>query len=277
MPENKPKIAAIQLASGPNVGANLLETERLVAEAVEAEAQLVALPENFSFMGKQEQDLISVAESSGNGPLQDFLSQIARKYKIWIVGGTIPIKTANSDLVRSACILFDDHGQQVARYDKIHLFDVHLIDAGEKYMESAAIEPGNQVVVADTPFGRLGLAVCYDLRFPELFRAMLDQGLNIIALPASFTAITGKAHWELLIRTRAIENLSFVVAAAQGGYHISGRQTHGHSMIVSPWGSILAEVNKGTGMIVSHIEPGCQDNMRRNFPALTHRKIKCSI
>lgn len=277
MPDNKTKIAAIQMASGPNVAANLLETERLVADVVELGAELVTLPENFAFMGKQERDILTCSEHYGQGPLQDFLSQLARKHGIWLVGGTVPIRATNPDRVRSVCLLFDAKGEQVARYDKLHLFDVHLVDVNEQYMESAAIEPGDEIVVVDSPVGRLGLAVCYDLRFPELFRSMIDQGMEILALPASFTAITGKAHWEVLVRARAIENLTYVVAAAQGGYHISGRETHGHSMIVSPWGTILAEVSRGNGAIVSQIDRDCQATMRRNFPTLQHRRLRCRI
>lgn len=273
----KPRIAAIQMASGPNIAANLLETERLIAEAVVAGAKLVILPENFAFMGKQECDMLAVAESYGHGPLQQFVSQLAARHDIWLVAGTIPIKAEAKDRVRAACLVYDANGSVVARYDKLHLFDVHLIDVNEKYMESAAIEPGNAVVVIDSPFGRLGLAVCYDLRFPELFRAMLDQGMEILALPASFTAITGKAHWEILVRTRAIENLAYVIAAAQGGYHISGRETYGHSMIVSPWGTILAELPRGNGVITSQFDPDCQTTMRRNFPALQHRRLRCTM
>lgn len=274
---NKPKIAVIQMSSGPNIGANLLETERLIAEAVESGAELITLPENFAFMGKYERDMLAIGELYGHGPLQDFLSQVAKKYGIWLVAGTIPIKTLNADRVRSACLLFNSQGQQVARYDKMHLFDVHLVDVNEKYMESAAIEPGDCITVTATPFGKLGIAVCYDLRFPELFRAMLDQGMEILALPASFTAITGKAHWEVLVRTRAIENLIYVIAAAQGGYHINGRETHGHSMIVSPWGAILAELQKSNGFISCDLDTEYQATMRRNFPAIQHRRLCCKI
>jgi nitrilase len=176
--------------------------------------------------------------------------------------------------VRSACLLYDDRGKRVARYDKMHLFDVHLVDADERYVESITIEPGTEVVVVDSPFGRLGLAVCYDLRFPELFRIMLDRGTDILAIPASFTAITGKAHWEVLVRSRAIENLAYVVAAAQGGYHISGRETHGHSMIVDPWGSVLAQVPRGNGIAAGILDGEYQAMVRRTFPALDHRRLK---
>lgn len=275
MADKKPRIAAIQMATGPNVGANLLETERLVAEAVESGAGLVVLPENFAFMGKHERDMIALREPYDDGPLQDFLGQLARKFGIWLVGGTVPLQVQDPDKVRAACLLFDAQGRRVARYDKIHLFDVHLVDADERYMESAAIESGDQVVVVDSPFGRLGLAVCYDLRFPELFRAMLDQEMELLAIPSSFTAITGKAHWEVLVRARAVENLAYVVAAAQGGYHISGRETQGHSMIVDPWGTVLAQVPRGNGTISSLLDRDYQATIRRTFPTIRHRRLVC--
>jgi deaminated glutathione amidase len=275
MPDKKPKIAAVQMATGPNVSANLLETGRLVAEAVEAGAGLVVLPENFAFMGKQDSDLLALREADGSGPLQDFLTHTARKHGIWLVGGTIPMQASAADKVRSACLLLDPQGVRVARYDKLHLFDVHLLDADERYVESATIEPGGQVVVVDSPFGRLGLSVCYDLRFPELYRAMLDQEVEILTIPSSFTAITGKAHWEVLVRARAVENLAYVVAAAQGGYHINGRETHGHSMIVNPWGTVLAQAPRGNGTVIGSLDREYQASVRRTFPTIRHRRLAC--
>ena len=275
MTEKKNKAAAVQMATGPNVSANLLEAERLVAEAAGDGAGLVVLPENFAFMGKQDRDLCALRETPGDGPLQDFLSQLARRYGIWLVGGTIPLEAHDISKVRAACLVFDDQGRQVARYDKIHLFDAHLVETDERYVESENIEPGDRVVVVDSPFGRLGIAVCYDLRFPELFRKLLDQGMEVICLPASFTAITGKAHWEILVRARAIENLSYVVAAAQGGFHINGRETHGHSMIVDPWGTVLAQVPRGTGYVSSGLDLNYLANSRRNFPVISHRRLNC--
>jgi len=275
MVDKKPKIAAVQMATGPNVSANLLETERLVAEAADNGARLVVLPENFAFMGKRDQDQLSLVEADNDGPLQEFLSQTAKKYGIWLVGGTVPLQAHDAGKVRAACMLYDDRGQRTARYDKVHLFDVHLVDADERYVESATIEPGDAVVVADTPLGRVGLAVCYDLRFPEMFRAMLDKGVEIIAIPASFTAITGKAHWEVLVRARAVENLAYVVAAAQGGYHINGRETHGHSMLVDPWGTVLAQVARGNGTVTCDFDRDYQATVRRTFPVISHRRLKC--
>jgi predicted amidohydrolase len=191
------------------------------------------------------------------------------------VGGTLPLRADDPERLRAASLVYNDQGVRVARYDKMHLFDVNLPGADERYEESATIEPGGEPVVIDSPFGRLGIAVCYDLRFPEMVRNMLDSGVEVLAVPAAFTALTGKAHWETLVRARAIENLVYVVAAAQGGYHLSGRETHGHSMIVDPWGAILAQVPRGTGCICSPIDRGFQESVRRTFPTLEHRRLKC--
>jgi len=270
------KAAAIQMATGPNVSANLLEAERLVAAAAGDGAGLVVLPENFAFMGKQDRDLCALRETPGDGPLQEFLSQLAKRHGIWLVGGTIPLDAEDNSKVRAACLVFDDQGRQVARYDKIHLFDVHLVEADERYIESEVIETGDESVVVDSPFGKLGIAICYDLRFPELFRSLLDKGMEVICMPASFTAITGKAHWEILVRARAIENLSYMVAAAQGGFHINGRETHGHSMIVDPWGTILSQVPRGTGFVSSELDLEYLANTRRNFPTIRHRRFNCN-
>ncbi|MCG8427392.1 MAG: carbon-nitrogen hydrolase family protein [Chromatiales bacterium] len=275
MTESKKKVAAIQMASGPNVSANLLEAERLVSEAVENGAGLVVLPENFAFMGKQESELCTIREAAGDGPLQEFLSQLAKRYNIWVVGGTIPLEAHDNSKVRAACLVFNEEGEQVGRYDKIHLFDVNLIEANEHYEESETIESGQKPVVLDTPFGKIGLAVCYDLRFPELFRSLMDQGMGIACMPSAFTAITGKAHWETLVRARAIENLTYFIAAAQGGFHISGRETHGHSMIVDPWGTILAQVPRGTGSVCSALDLDYLKTTRRNFPTIDHRRLYC--
>ena len=269
------KVAAIQMASGPNTGANLLEAERLIAEAAGSGAQLVVLPENFAFMGKRDRDLLTLREEPGQGPLQDFLRQIAKRYGVWVVGGTIPLSAEDAAKLRAVCLIYDDQGRQVARYDKIHLFDVHLVQVDERYTESDTIEAGDRVLVVDTPFGRMGVAVCYDLRFPEQFRNMLDQGVEFLVVPSAFTAVTGKAHWEILVRARAIENLCYVVAAAQGGYHVSGRETHGHSMIVDPWGSVLAEASRGSAVVCDEIKRQCLDTIRRTFPSIYHRRLKC--
>lgn len=275
MSEQQKYAAAIQMASGPSVSANLLKVDQYVSEAVQGGARLVVLPENFAFMGQHEKDVLSLRETDGDGPLQAYLSQLARQHAIWLVGGTIPMRAESDDRARAACLVYNDRGERVARYDKMHLFDVHLVEAKERYSESGTIEPGSEPVVVDTPFGKLGVTVCYDLRFPELYRKLLDMGMEIICVPAAFTAITGKAHWETLVRARAVENLCYVVAAAQGGFHLNGRETHGHSMIVNPWGVILAEA-RNTGSIRAAIDLEYLNTTRRNFPAISHRKIHCN-
>lgn len=263
------KVAAVQMASGPNVSGNLSEARRLIEKAVEKGARLVVLPEFFPIMGMSDTDKVRVREQSGNGVIQSFLSEMARKHKVWIVGGSIPLAASTPDKVLNTCLVFDENGEQVARYDKIHLFNLDL--GNEHYHEASTIEPGNKVVVVDSPFGRIGLAVCYDLRFPELFRAM--KNVDIIVLPSAFTETTGKMHWEVLVRARAIENLAYVVAAAQGGYHVSGRETHGHSMIVDPWGRVLDQLVRGSGVVVAEVNPSYQASLRTSLPALSHRTL----
>lgn len=270
-------VAAIQMASGPNVKANLEEVEKLINTAVQQEADLVVLPENFAIMGLSEVDKVAVAEIPGEGMIQTFLSQQASKHGVWIVGGTIPIESGTTGKVYSASLLYDNHGEMVARYDKIHLFDVVLEDSNESYNESATIESGDDVVVVDTPFGKLGMAVCYDLRFPELFRAMADVGMEICVLPSAFTSYTGRAHWESLLRARAIENLCYLIAPDQGGYHKNGRETYGDSMIIDPWGVVLNRLPHGTGVVVSDIDLEKLRTTRKNFPALQHKRLDCRI
>ncbi|MCW8827919.1 MAG: carbon-nitrogen hydrolase family protein [Gammaproteobacteria bacterium] len=271
------RVAAVQMASGPNVNANLLEAARLIKQAAEGGAKLVVLPENFAIMGMTEYDKVKIREADGSGPIQDFLAEQAARYDIWLVGGTIPLSAHDPDRINAACLVFDDKGNRVARYDKIHLFDVQITESNERYNESETIEPGNRIAVLDTPFGKLGLAVCYDLRFPGLFRRMSEEGAELFALPAAFTAITGKAHWDTLVRARAIENMCYMIAAAQGGYHANGRETYGHSMIVDPWGVALDSLSRGSGVVVADIDLGRLHDMRRSFPVLEHRKIACGL
>ncbi|MEQ1814697.1 MAG: carbon-nitrogen hydrolase family protein, partial [Candidatus Nitrotoga sp.] len=237
------KVAAVQMASGPNVPSNLNEAERLIEKAVAQGARLVVLPEYFPVMGLNDMSKVAVREKPNQGVIQTFLSKTARKYKIWLVGGSIPLVASTPDKVLNSCLVFDEYGEQVARYDKIHLFNLNL--GNEQYHEGRTIEPGSKVVAVDSPFGRIGLAICYDLRFPELFRAM--GNIDIIVLPSAFTETTGKMHWEVLVRARAVENLAYIIAAAQGGYHLSGRETHGNSMIVDPWGRVLDRLARGSG------------------------------
>ena len=272
-----PQVACIQMASGPNVAANLLEAERLIAMAAQQGADLVVLPENFAIVGLKDADKVAIREKESAGPIQEFLYQQASKHGIWLVGGTVPLVSASDEKIRAACLLIDNTGKQVARYDKIHLFDVAVVDSDERYTESDTIESGEKVVVTDTPFGRLGLAVCYDLRFPEMFRTMIDAGMEIVAIPSAFTALTGKAHWESLVRARAIENQCFVLAAAQGGFHINGRETFGHSMVVGPWGKVLGELPSGSGMVCVEMDMERLRSIRRSFPCLEHRNITCKI
>ncbi len=272
---NRNRVAAVQMASGPNVNANLLEAGRLIAQAVEKGAGLVVLPENFAIMGMTERDKVKVREQEGTGPIQEFLAQQALKHGIWLVGGTVPMAAKADDKIQAACLLFNDKGEQVARYNKMHLFDVSLQNGSENYTESETIESGDDVVVVDTPFGRMGLAICYDLRFPEMFRTMLDDGVELLVLPSAFTAITGRAHWEVLVRARAIENLCYMIASDQGGYHVNGRETHGDSMIVDPWGNVMDRLLRGSGVVVADIDHERLQSIRRSLPAITHRRLGC--
>ncbi|ADC72478.1 Nitrilase/cyanide hydratase and apolipoprotein N-acyltransferase [Thioalkalivibrio sp. K90mix] len=270
------QVAAIQMASGPQPQANLLEAKRLLQEAADKGARLAVLPENFAFMGMQETDVLGIAEAAdGAGPLQAFLSEQARRLGLWIVGGTVPLQTVDGQRVRSACLVFDDQGQQVARYDKIHLFDVQLPDSSEAYTESKVFERGDKVVVVDTPVGRMGLAICYDLRFPELFRALLDQGADWVALPAAFTAQTGQAHWDVLLRARAIENQYYMLSSAQGGFHVNGRETYGHSALVDPWGRVVDQLQRNPGVLLADLDHAQVERIRTVFPTIEHRRLAC--
>ncbi len=263
------RIAALQMASGPNIEGNLNEAARLIRTAVDQGARLVAMPEYFAIMGMREQDKVAQREREGDGPIQTFLSETAREHGIWLVGGSVPLQASVDDKVRNSCLVFDDHGRLAARYDKIHLFGFQM--GAESYSEERTIEPGDRVVTVDSPFGRIGLSVCYDLRFPELYRAMGE--VDIILVPSAFTETTGKAHWEALIRARAIENLAYVLAPAQGGYHINGRETHGDSMIVDPWGVVLDRLPRGSGVVSAGINLAYLRRLRESLPALTHRTI----
>ena len=263
------RVAAVQMASGPHVQANLNEAGRLIEIAAEQGAKLVGLPEYFPIMGMRDDDKVKVRERPGEGPIQAFLSEAARRNKVWVVGGSVPLVASVVNKVRNSTLVFDDQGRQVARYDKIHLFGFEMGD--ERYSEQTTIEPGDQVVVLDTPFARVGLSICYDLRFPELYRAM--GKVDLIMVPSAFTETTGKAHWETLIRARAIENLAYVVAPAQGGYHVNGRETHGDSMIVDPWGVVLDRLQRGSGVVVAGVNLAYLQRLRQSLPALSHRTL----
>jgi nitrilase len=267
------KIAAIQMTSGPDVGANLEQARALLEDAAARGARLAALPENFSFMGLKDADKRAVAEADGSGPAQDFLADSARQLKLWIVGGTVPLRVgADTDgRVAAASLVYDPDGRRAARYDKIHLFDVDIPGRIEAYRESRHVAPGAAAAVVDTPAGRLGLSVCYDVRFPELYRHLSAAGAQLLVVPSAFTAPTGRAHWETLLRARAIENLCYVLAPAQSGFHPGGRETYGDSMIVDYWGRILQRVPRGRGCAVAEVDLSRQAGVRESFPALAHR------
>ncbi len=267
MAEGRFKVAAVQMVSEPEVQANLAVAGKLIAQAAGEGAQLVALPEYFCILGLRDGDKVSVREADGHGPIQDFLAETAAKNKVWLVGGSAPLACADPNKVKNSCLVFDDAGRRVARYDKIHLFG---FDSGtERFQESRSIEPGSEVVTVDAPFARLGLSICYDLRFPEMYRKM--GVVDLILVPSAFTATTGKAHWEMLLRARAVENQAYVLAPAQGGHHRNGRDTYGHSMIVDPWGKVLAVVASGPGVVMAEIDHAEIARVRQSLPALTHR------
>lgn len=280
------KIAAIQMASGPQIKANLMEAARLIREAAQKGAQLVVLPESFALMAMQESENIELAEEQGRGTIQDVIKQCAIDNEIWIVAGSIPLKTepletGEARRASAASLMFNDKGEIVARYNKIHLFDVELdCDSSEEkkgkkeiYKESDTYNAGDKVVVVDTPFGKIGMSICYDLRFPRLYREMVEQGAEIFLIPSAFTKTTGKIHWEPLIKARAIENQFYVIAPAQGGYHVNGRYTYGHSMMVDYLGQVRGLRPKGSGIITMNIDLKAQKKIRKSFPVLQHIKF----
>lgn len=270
------RVAALQMNSGDDVKANLLAADRLIERAAGEGARLAALPENFAFMGAKETAKLAHAEPDGAGPIQDFLAQAAQRHGIWVVAGTVPLAVAGDpSRVWAASLVYDARGVRAARYDKIHLFDVEVEREGkwERYHESRSIAAGawNPVVV-DTPAGRLGLSVCYDIRFPELYRALAAQGAELLCVPAAFTARTGEAHWDVLLRARAVENLCYVIAPGQFGTHPGGRETWGHSMLVDPWGAVLGVAAQGEQAVVASVDRDRQQALRASFPALAHRR-----
>jgi deaminated glutathione amidase len=266
-------LAAVQMSSGADVAANLEAAVRLLRKARAAGAVLAVLPENFALMGERERDKLAVAEDAGRGPIQDALAACARELSLWIVGGTVPLLTPDPARVAAAALLFDPSGGVAARYDKVHLFDVE-VPGGERYRESASIAPGpGPAPVVETGAGRLGLSVCYDLRFPELYRGLAADGAEVLAVPSAFTAKTGAAHWEVLLRARAVENQCYVVAAGQWGEHPGGRRTHGDSMVVGPWGEVLARCGEGEGVALAGFSREALQELRRGFPVLEHRRL----
>ena len=263
------RVAAIQMVSTPRIEDNLRTAASLIADAVAQGADLVALPEYFPIMGWRDADKIAVREADGSGPIQEFLSDTARRHGVWLVGGSLPLEASVADKVLNTCLIFDPHGSRVARYDKIHLFGFQKGE--ERYNESATIEPGRLPVGFDTPFARVGVSICYDLRFPELFRAL--GTVDLLVLPAAFTEVTGRAHWEILLRARAIENQCYMLAVAQGGRHENGRETHGNSMLIDPWGEVLARRDKGEGVVIGEIDAARIAEVRASLPALSHRVL----
>ena len=263
------RVAALQMVSTPEVVSNLESAGRLIAAAAAAGARLVALPENFYLIGRHEADKVKVREPEGEGPIQSFLAAAARRHRVWIVGGTAPISCPDPGRIRSACLVFDDSGSRVARYDKIHLFRFEAGD--ERYDESRTLEPGASALAVQSPFGRLALSVCYDVRFPELYRELGD--FDAMFVPSAFTVPTGAAHWETLLRARAIENQAYVIAPAQGGLHASGRRTYGHSMIVDPWGQVLAVRPEGEGVVLAEMDTERVREVRASLPAVANRRL----
>ena len=263
------RVALVQMVSTPVVAENLKAAGTLAAEAAARGAKLVALPEYFCVLGMRDTDKVAAREKDGAGPIQDFLADTAKRHGVWLVGGSVPLETTDPGKVRNSCLIYDELGRRVARYDKIHLFGLDL--GGERFEEGRTIEAGNTPCAIDSPFGRIAVSVCYDVRFPELYRTLAP--MDIILVPSAFTATTGRAHWEALLRARAIENLAWVLAPAQGGTHPNGRQTHGHSMVVDPWGKIVAERATGAGVVIADVDPEFQAKMRRSLPALTHRVL----
>ena len=263
------RIAAIQMVSTPDITANIATASRLVAQAAQAGAVLVSLPEYWPLLGLNERDKLAHAETPGAGPIQAAMASWAALHGIWLIGGTLPLASPQPDKVLNTLLVYGPNGQQAARYDKLHLFSFSR--GAESYDEARTITPGNSAQSVETPFGRIGLSVCYDLRFPELYRALGD--CRLIVVPSAFTYTTGAAHWEILLRARAIENQCYVLAAAQGGVHPNGRRTWGHSMLIDPWGDIVAVLAEGEGMVVGDIDANRQAAVRESLPALRHRRL----
>lgn len=267
------KVAAIQMVSGQDLRTNLQAAEEALAHAAREGAELALLPEYFCLLGQSDRDKLAIAEPLGQGPLQDMLAGAARRHGLWVVGGTVPLATQDPGRVRNSSLAFNPAGELVARYDKIHLF--RFAQGGESYDESRTLERGGEVVRFALPsrdghLWQVGMSVCYDLRFPELYRRL---GADLLLVPSAFTHTTGQAHWEVLLRARAIENLAFVAAAAQGGLHDNGRRTWGHSMLVGPWGQVLAEQGQGPGVVLAELDAQRLEDLRAQLPALTHRVL----
>ena len=266
---SKTRVAAVQMVSAPELAANLEAAGRLIAAAAAGGARLVALPENFYCIGRHESDKVALAEPDGRGPIQEFLARSAREHGVWLVGGTAPLACADRSRIRSACLVFDDSGRRVARYDKMHLF--RFTSGDERYDEARTLEAGERPLALDSPFGRLALSVCYDVRFPELYRTL--GAFDAMFVPSAFTVPTGSAHWQTLLRSRAIENQAYVIAPAQGGRHAGERRTYGHSMIVDPWGEVLAEQAEGEALVLAELDSARIAEVRAALPANANRRM----
>ena len=265
------KIAAVQMVSTPDVASNLQAAGRLIAQAAAAGAGLVALPEYFCVLGRHDTDKLAHAEAPGSGPIQAFLAQAALRHGLWLIGGTLPIRSGSEGRVLNSNCVYAPDGTLAARYDKIHLFAFD--NGGERYDEGRTLQAGSAPVAVQAGPLRVALSVCYDLRFPELYRAMMNPPCDLISVPSAFTYTTGRAHWELLLRARAVENQCYVLASAQGGTHENGRRTWGHSMIVDPWGEVLAVQAEGEGVVLAELDTARLAQVRRQLPALAHRRL----
>ena len=268
------RVATIQMVSTADVEDNLLQAKNLIQQAANEAAEFAVLPEYFPIISDDESDKLTIMEKFGDGPIQNFLAESAVSHQMWLMAGSLPIRTNDPSHVASSCLLYDPSGECVARYDKMHLFDVCVnSDEGEVYNESNTITPGREVVVAKTSFATIGLSICYDLRFPELYRELVNRGATIITVPSAFTYSTGRRHWEMLLCARAVENLCFVIASGQGGQNTEKRRTWGHSMIIDPWGNILSSLDEGPGVACADLDLARVDELRASFPALQHRVL----
>ena len=266
------KIAALQMVSAPSVERNLESARRLIAEAASASARLVALPEYFCFMGRSDRDKLAVAEAPGSGPIQQTLAEAARAHGVWVIGGTLPLQSREPERVLNANCVYAPDGSLAARYDKMHLF--RYDNGRERYDEGRVLLAGAEPVAFDAAGLRVGLSVCYDLRFPELYRALMEPPCDLLSVPSAFTHTTGLAHWELLLRARAVENQCYVIAPAQGGVHENGRRTYGHSMVIDPWGDVLGVLPEGEGVVLADVDPERIAAVRKQLPALEHRRLQ---
>ncbi|MBV1897741.1 MAG: carbon-nitrogen hydrolase family protein [Cycloclasticus sp.] len=266
-------VAAVQMTSSDQLADNLTAVEYWVNQAVSEGAKLVVLPENFALMAKHSGQLLSIAETLGEGAIQSFLSELSKKTACWIVAGSLPISSPVQDKVYATCLVYNAKGERQAYYHKMHLFDVDIADGKKRYRESENFLAGDSPVVVNTPFGKMGLSICYDLRFPELYRELLRQGAEFMVVPSAFTELTGQAHWSLLCRARAVENSCYMIAANQGGQHNNGRSTFGHSMIVGPWGDVLSSLDIDNGIALATFKKSELNKVRTSLPAIQHRRL----